>query len=59
MATTATAISTTALGGGEAVPFSPHTVTLGCLTTGSAGRGRVGGLGRSASSAWTERGAVL
>lgn len=37
--------------GGEAVPFSPPTVTFGRLTTGSAGRGRVGGLGRSASSA--------
>lgn len=36
---------------GKAVTFSSPTVTFGCLTTGSAGRGRVGGLGRSASAA--------
>lgn len=45
------ATTTTARMVAKAVTFSPSTVTFGCLTTGSAGRGRVGGLGRSASAA--------
>lgn len=50
-ATTAMATSTTALGWGRGCALLSPTVTFGRLTTGSAGRGRVGGLGRSASSA--------